>query len=143
MIVSQLLSEKGPELHSVNDEHEINKVIQTLAKKRIGLVVVTDNLDQIKGVLSERDIVRALGKYGPKILKWPAKRLMSKDLITCQMEATISEVMHKMTENRIRHLPILNDEKLIGIISIGDVLKNRLQELENEGAMLRQYISNG
>jgi CBS domain-containing protein len=143
MIVSQLLSEKGPELHSVNDEHEINKVIQTLAKKRIGLVVVTDNLDQIKGVLSERDIVRALGEFGSKILQWPAKRLMSEDLITCQIEATISEVMHKMTENRIRHLPILNDEKLIGIISIGDVLKNRLQELENEGAMLRQYISNG
>ena len=143
MIVSQLLSEKGPELHSVNDEHEINKVIQTLAKKRIGLVVVTDNLDQIKGVVSERDIVRALGEFGSKILQWPVKRLMSKDLITCQIEATISEVMHKMTENRIRHLPILNDEKLIGIISIGDVLKNRLQELENEGAMLRQYISNG
>jgi len=143
MIVSQLLSEKGPELHSVNDEHEINKVIQTLAKKRIGLVVVKDNLDQIKGVVSERDIVRALGEFGSKILKWPTKRLMSKDLITCQIEATISEVMHKMTENRIRHLPILKDEKLIGIISIGDVLKNRLQELENEGAMLRQYISNG
>ena len=106
-------------------------------------MVVTDNLDQIKGVLSERDIVRALGEFGSKILQWPAKRLMSKDLITCQIEATISEVMHKMTENRIRHLPILNDKKLIGIISIGDVLKNRLQELENEGAMLRQYISNG
>ena len=143
MIVSQLLSEKGPELHSVNDEYEINKVIQTLAEKRIGLVVVTDNLDQIKGVVSERDIVRALAEFGPKILKWPTKKLMSRDLITCQIESTINEVMHKMTEKRIRHLPIMNGEKLIGIISIGDVLKNRLQELENEGAMLRQYILNG
>ena len=114
-----------------------------MAEKRIGLVVVTDNLDQIKGVVSERDIVRALGKFGPKILKWPTKKLMSRDLITCQIESTINEVMHKMTEKRIRHLPIMNGEKLIGIISIGDVLKNRLQELENEGAMLRQYILNG
>ncbi|MAV87270.1 MAG: inosine-5-monophosphate dehydrogenase [Rhodospirillaceae bacterium] len=143
MVVSQLLSGKSKELYSVYAEDEINEVIQTLAGEKIGLVVVTTNLNEISGVVSERDIVRALANTGPEILEWPAKRLMSRDLITCQMETAIGEVMHKMTELRIRHLPVLSGKKLIGIISIGDVLKNRLQELENEGAMLREYILNG
>ena len=112
-----------------------------LTKKRIGALIVSNDGAEILGIISERDIVRALAASGDKALAQPVAERMSKAVITCAADDSIAKLMSLMTEKRIRHLPVLNGGKLGGMISIGDVVKFRLQEVEAEADAMRELIS--
>ena len=143
MIVSQILREKGHDVYTVFKEFSVKEVSAPLAEKRIGAVVVTDQADAVEGIISERDVVRGLAQHGSSILDKKVEELMTKNVITHGLDDHIDDLMQEMSKSRIRHLPILDDGKLVGVISIGDVVKNRVEELEAEGNMLRDYIATG
>ena len=143
MIVSHILKSKGGEVYTVSKETTIIEVSCLLAAKRIGAIVIISKSRSVEGILSERDIVRGLSTFGAKVLDMPVKDLMTKSVITHGLESQIDEVRREMTSSRIRHVPILDDGKLVGLISIGDVVKNRVEELQAEGDMLREYIASG
>ena len=143
MIVSQILREKGHDVYTVFKEISVKEVSALLAEKRIGAVVVTDQADAVEGIISERDVVRGLAQHGSSILDKKVEELMTKNVITHGLDDHIDDLMQEMSKSRIRHLPILDDGKLVGVISIGDVVKNRVKELEAEGNMLRNYIATG
>jgi CBS domain-containing protein len=143
MIVSQILREKGHDVYTVFKEISVKEVLALLAEKRIGAVVVTDQADAVEGIISERDVVRGLAQHGSSILDKKVEELMTKNVITHGLDDHIDDLMQEMSKSRIRHLPILDDGKLVGVISIGDVVKNRVEELEAEGNMLRDYIATG
>jgi CBS domain-containing protein len=143
MIVSQILKRKGSQVYTVAKKTPIAEVARLLASKRIGATVVIDQNNSVEGIISERDIVSGLSSYGAKVLDMPVEELMTKNVITRGIESQIDELRLEMTNSRIRHLPILDDGKLVGLISIGDVVKNRVEELQAEGDMLREYILSG
>ena len=143
MIVSQLLKSKGFQVYTVSEETNIIEISRILSEKRIGVAVIINESKNVIGILSERDIIRGLSKYGEKVLDMPSKALMTKNVITIGLDSHIDDLMREMTNSRIRHMPIVEDEKLVGLISIGDVVKNRVEELQAEGDMLRDYISSG
>ena len=143
MIVSQILREKGHDVYTVFKEISVKEVSALLAEKRIGAVVVTDQADAVEGIISERDVVRGLAQHGSSILDKKVEELMTKNVITHGLDDHIDDLMQEMSKSRIRHLPILDDGKLVGVISIGDVVKSRVEELEAEGNMLRNYIATG
>ena len=143
MIVSQILKSKGSQVHTVSRTASIMEVSCLLASKRIGATVIIDQNGLVEGIISERDIVRGLANYGAKVLDMPVEDLMTRNVITRGAESQIDELRREMTNSRIRHLPILDNGKLVGLISIGDVVKNRVEELKAEGDMLRDYIATG
>ena len=143
MIVSQLLKSKGSQVYTVSEETNIIEISRILSEKRIGVAVIINKSKNVIGIISERDIIRGLSKYGEKVLDMPSKALMTKNVITIGLDSHIDDLMREMTNSRIRHMPIVEDEKLVGLISIGDVVKNRVEELQAEGDMLREYIASG
>lgn len=140
MQVAQILKGKASGVVTIRPEATIAEAVQTLMQKRIGAVVVTNQEGHLAGILSERDIVRGLAEKGTALLNTPVAGLMTRTLVTCSPTDTLEDIMREMTSRRFRHLPVLKDGELLGIVSIGDVVKNRLDELESESTMLRQYI---
>ena len=143
MIVSQILKSKGGQVYTVSKETTIIEISRLLASNRIGAAVIVDGNGSVEGIISERDIVCGISKYGAKVLDMPAEDLMTKNVIMRGTESHINELMLEMSNSRIRHMPILDDGELVGLISIGDVVKNRVEELQAEGDMLREYIATG
>ncbi|MZR30231.1 CBS domain-containing protein [Sneathiella litorea] len=143
MNVASILKVKGNDVITASPSDSIAAVSQVLGEKRIGAVLVVDTSQKLCGVLSERDIVRGLSEAGEGCLDLRATDLMTSDLVTTSPSETIDNVMALMTEKRIRHLPVLEDGKLAGFISIGDVVKCRMDEVEREAAALRDYIATG
>lgn len=141
MQVSVLLQTKGSEVVTVAPVTPVREVLTVLAEHRIGAVVVSGDHSHIDGVLSERDVVVALAERGPGALDEPASRIMSTEVITCVPETTVEELMSTMTERRVRHVPVLVDGRLSGVISIGDVVKDRISGLEFETKVLHDYIA--
>ncbi|MCU1454329.1 MAG: hypothetical protein JWN46_2475 [Acidimicrobiales bacterium] len=142
MQVSVLLQAKGATVVTVAPDATTAEVAATLTEHRIGAVVVSADGAHIDGVLSERDIVRALADRGAAALDEPASALMTADVFTCAPETTVEQLMALMTERRFRHVPVLVDGALAGMISIGDVVKDRISDLEHETQALHSYISN-
>mgnify|MGYP001146925449 FL=1 len=132
MQVSVLLQSKGTEVVTVRPEASIAEVAIVLAEHRIGAVVVTDDGRAIDGVLSERDIVRALARPDDGMLAATARSLMTAEVVTCQPDTTVEELMATMTDRRIRHVPVLVDGAMVGLVSIGDVVKHHIATLEHE-----------
>lgn len=143
MQVSGLLAVKGDEVVTVSPDDTAAEVVATLASKRIGAVVVTDDERHIAGVLSERDVVRALADGGAEALEQPASSLMTTEVFTCEPATTVEQLMSLMTERRIRHVPVLVDGCLAGLVSIGDVVRDRIADLETESQVLHDYIAHG
>lgn len=143
MLVKNILAEKGSEVVTMGPERSLADAVNLLAEKRIGAVVVTKGADRIAGILSERDIVRMLGAQGPSVLQKPLSSAMTSKVKVCHEENSIHDVMEIMTAGRFRHLPVERDGKLIGIISIGDVVKKRIEEVEHEAQEIRNYIAAG
>jgi CBS domain-containing protein len=139
--VSDVLSGKGFEVVTVTPEQSIDSAAKLLTEKRIGAAPVLDPQKQLIGILSERDIIRGLAREGDAVLAFPVERLMTREVKTCGLDETIVELMEVMTDRRIRHLPVIQDGVLRGIISIGDVVKQRLSEAQFELEQLRKYIS--
>ncbi len=143
MKVNAMLAAKGDKVVTVQPDATIATVVQMLKLEGIGALVVSDDGTRILGIISERDVVRALVDHGEEILKMRVSELMTRSVKTCEPDANIKDVMVEMTRSRFRHLPVERNGKLCGIISIGDVVKNRLEELEAEASVLRDYIVGG
>jgi CBS domain-containing protein len=140
MNVGRIIDEKGRDVVTMPPEVSLAEVAATLAEKRIGAVLVVEN-DQIRGILSERDIVRALARHGAEALRKLAVDCMTPRVVTCRPEDTIHDLMQKMTAGRFRHVPVVENGKLAGIVSIGDVVKRRIEEVEREAEQIREYIA--
>lgn len=127
---------------SVKPTDRVQDVTRMLAKHRIGAVIVSRDGDIVDGILSERDIVRALGTRGVEVLESKAEDLMTPTVIGCKPEDTALSVLEKMTEGRFRHMPVIENNRMVAVISIGDVVKARIAEVQNENAALTDMISN-
>jgi CBS domain-containing protein len=140
MLIGQILMAKGGDVVATGPQATIKEVVALLRAKGIGAVVVTDGQGELCGIISERDLARGLADHGAALLDMQVHQLMTADVITCSPGDGVEKLMQTMTEGRFRHLPVVEDGKLAGIISIGDVVKHRLQELEHETHMLQDYI---
>ena len=140
MTVARIISEKGRNVVTTSAKVTLADIAATLSEKRIGAVVVMEK-DAIKGIVSERDIVRAVAKHGGAGLQMAAAEWMTSKVVTCRLEDTINDVMQKMTSGRFRHLPVVENGKLVGIVSIGDVVKRRIEDVEREADQIREYIA--
>ena len=143
MKVATILGEKGVEVVITKPDATLLDIVETLRKHRIGCIVVGDGKDGIAGIVSERDVVRAIAASGADILKSPVSRCMTRKVVTCQKSDTIDTIMAKMTDGHFRHMPVIEDGKLVGLISIGDVVKLRIKEAEMEASAMRDYIATG
>jgi CBS domain-containing protein len=141
MTVAQILNAKGRAVITAQPGDTVLTVAQTLAGKKIGAVVIVDAQGRIGGIVSERDIVRAVALGGPKALDKPIKEFMTSSVRTCAPRDTEAELMSLMTEHRVRHLPVVENGKLGGMISIGDVVKYRIEEIEREAEEMKSYIA--
>jgi CBS domain-containing protein len=143
MYVRDILSTKGDRIITTKPDAKIEATTQLLAKHRIGAILVTDAADRIAGIISERDIVRGLAKHGAAVAQLSVNDLMTRDVHTCAPNDTIADIMGVMTAQRFRHLPVLDEDRLVGIVSIGDVVKYRLDETKLEVESLRDYVLAG
>ncbi|MCP5432604.1 MAG: CBS domain-containing protein [Alphaproteobacteria bacterium] len=143
MTVKMILKEKGRSVVTVLGGHTMEEATRVLQEKRIGAAIVVDAAGRVVGVLSERDIVRAIATDGVASLSRPLREFMTREVHTCTPEDTLDSVMGKMTGRRIRHLPVMEAERLAGIISIGDVVKMKIAASEHEAEALKQYIVAG
>ncbi|HEX2256405.1 MAG TPA: CBS domain-containing protein [Afifellaceae bacterium] len=140
MTVRRILDEKGRDVVTCRAGATLSEIVDTLTGHRIGAVVITEG-ERIRGIVSERDVVAALAAHGPAALDQPAEDCMTEEVTTCTPSESIHELMQKMTEGRFRHIPVVEDGRLAGIVSIGDVVKRRIEEVEREAAQMREYIA--
>ena len=141
MTVARILAEKGREIFTTQPHRNLREVIELLAAKGVGAVVITDASMTVLGILSERDVVRAIARDGAAALADQVSRYMTPKVTTVTREATIDHLMETMTEGRFRHLPVVEDGRLIGIVSIGDVVKRHVSAIDSERQALREYIA--
>ena len=140
MHVRAILQAKGNAVVTTRPEATIAETSRLLVERRIGAVIVLDGAGTIVGVLSERDIVAGIAAHGARVTAMSVAELMTRDVVLCLPDATVEEVMAMMTNRRIRHLPVVEQGKLLGIVSIGDAVKSRLDEAALEVDSLRQYV---
>jgi len=143
MLVKHIFKQKDDRIITVEPGDTVAAAAEVLKRENIGAVMVSGPDGALSGILSERDIVRAMPQHGPDIFKLTVEQLMTRDVVTCSSEDRINDLMKKMTAGRFRHLPVMDGDRLTGIISIGDVVKSRLEELEAEASQLRDYIASG
>jgi CBS domain-containing protein len=144
VLIEHILHHKGHDVATIPADAPVAEAVAALRERNVGALVVTGAAGQatgIAGIISERDIVRALDD--PGALARPVSDLMSTDLATCAPQATVDELMRLMTDRRIRHIPVLDEGRLAGIVSIGDVVKSRIDELQTETETLHEYLSSG
>ncbi len=140
MTVKTILSRKGTNVVTIEPTATLSHAVRLLAEHRIGAVLITGPDRQVVGILSERDIVRALAARGPTSLDEPVGQVMTRKVVTCTESETVGAIMELMTDGKFRHLPVVERGRLAGVISIGDVVKYRLSEMEHESNALREYI---
>jgi CBS domain-containing protein len=140
MTVKTVLIHKGRDVITIEPTATLETAIATLARRRIGALVVLGADQRVIGIVSERDVVRALSEQGDAAIKKPLAQVMTREVITCSEADTMNEIMERMTTGKFRHIPVVEQGRLVGIVSIGDVVKHRLNEMEAESAALRDYI---
>jgi CBS domain-containing protein len=143
MTVQHILADKGTAVVTIEPEATLADAAAMLSSKKIGAVVVSADGATVAGILSERDIIRSLTNEGGSALEAKVSRYMTADVVTCSRGADMDHLMQVMTHGKFRHVPVVEDGTLIGIVSIGDVVKYRLAEIEAEHQALKQYISTG
>jgi len=141
MTVKSILNEKGRDVFTMGPNDVLSDAIEALAERRIGALVVTNGDRKIVGILSERDIVRAIARDGRDAIDQPVRQVMTPKVNICNENHTINEVMEIMTRGRFRHLPVEKNGMLDGIISIGDVVKRRIEDVEREAEEIKAYIA--
>ncbi len=139
MTVRAILNTKGHQISYVDPDAKLLAAVAMLGQRRIGAVLVMKD-QKLQGILSERDIVRVLGERGADVLGEPVGEVMTRKVVTCRETDTVSYIMETMTTGKFRHLPVLDGDKVVGLISIGDVVKWRVQEYEHEQQALHDYI---
>ncbi len=140
MTVKIILSGKGGDVISIEPTATLETAVKTLAEHSIGALLVLGPDRRVIGILSERDIVRALGEQGADVLAQPLAQVMTRKVVTCGQTETVGTVMERMTTGKFRHVPVVEQDQVVGIISIGDVVKHRLHEIEQKSAALCDYI---
>lgn len=143
MHIRQLLRHKGPDVATIDGGESVRAAIALLAEKGIGALVISADGRRIDGILSERDIARGLHERGAGLLGDPVSAVMTAEVHTCEPDASVHDLAQLMTDRRVRHVPVVEDGDLVGIVSIGDVVKARLDELEAERKQLVDYIQTG
>jgi CBS domain-containing protein len=141
MNVAAILRQKGRAVTTVSPSVTLLDVANKLAAKRIGAIVVVGARGEVAGIISERDIIRSLSDGGSECLARPVSEIMTRQVVTCQETDTLDELMAMMTAKRFRHLPVVTDKALVGIISIGDVVKHHVAEVKMEATAMRDYIT--
>jgi CBS domain-containing protein len=141
MTVKAILSRKGGDVVTIAPTASLSAAVKLLAERRIGALIVTGPDNRVAGILSERDIVRTLGERGPAALEDNVAAVMTRKVTTCTEADTISVIMERMTAGKFRHVPVVDQGRLAGVISIGDVVKYRLEEVGRESDALREYIA--
>ena len=143
MQISQLLRHKGREVATIPGSESVRTALGLLAEKGIGALVVSTDGRHVEGIVSERDVARGLHEHGAGLLAEPVSSLMTAQVHTCRPNASVHELAQTMTDHRVRHVPVVDDDgALVGIVSIGDVVKARLDELESEQKHMVDYIQN-
>ena len=140
MTVKAILSTKGSDVTTTEPTTTLESAIGILAARGIGALVVLGADQRVIGILSERDVIRALAERGAGALTEPLARVMTRKISTCTQSDAVNSIMEQMTAGKCRHVPVVEQERLVGIVSIGDVVKSRVQEMEQESAALRDYI---
>jgi CBS domain-containing protein len=139
MTVRAILDSKGHNIQSVEPQAKLASAIKILGERKIGAVLVM-SAGHIEGILSERDIVRVLGERGAAVLEEPVGAVMTRKVISCKQSDTVAAIMEMMTDGKFRHLPVVEGDRVVGLISIGDIVKWRVREYEMEQEALREYI---
>jgi CBS domain-containing protein len=143
MNIAQILKAKGRAVATVRPDAPLSEIIARLAQKRIGAIVVVGDNGEVAGIISERDIIRRLAEHGEAALNEPVSLSMTSSVVSCQGTSTIDEIMEVMTQGRFRHVPVIEDGSLVGIVSIGDIVKNHIAEVEMEVTAMRGYFATG
>lgn len=141
MTVKAILDAKGRDVVTVRPEASITEAMRLLAERRIGALVVTDDAGRVRGIVSERDIVALIAREGAPALERLVSEIMTRKVRVCDEHHTVNQVMEMMTKHRFRHLPVEKDGRLDGIVSIGDVVKQRIEDIEREANEIRNYIA--
>ena len=139
MTVRAILDTKGHNVQSVEPDAKLSAAVKILGERKIGAVLVMSQ-GRIEGILSERDIVRVLGERGAAVLEEPVSAVMTRKVVSCKQSDTVAAIMEMMTLGKFRHLPVLEEDRVVGLISIGDIVKWRVREYESEQEALRDYI---
>ena len=143
MNVETILQNKGRAVATIRPEDTVAAAVDALVARNIGALVASDDGETVDGIISERDLVHALAHHGSGLLALTVAEVMTRPAITCEPSESVGELMAEMTNRRIRHLPVVRKGRLCGIVSIGDVVKNRLDEIEFEAKSLRSFIAGG
>jgi CBS domain-containing protein len=143
MRIADLLRHKGSEVASVLPELSVSGLIEDLARANVGAMVVVDASGALVGIVSERDVVRRLNERGAELLHAPVSEIMTTSVVTCGSGEGVDSLAAIMTERRIRHMPVVDGGQLVGIVSIGDVVRSRIQQLESDREQLESYIAQG
>jgi CBS domain-containing protein len=141
MTVKAIVSRKGSDVVTIEPTVDLAAAVKLMSERHIGAVVIIDGDRRVAGILSERDIVRALARRGPAVLGETVEAVMTRKVVTCALGDTVGAIMGHMTSGKFRHLPVVEEGRLAAIISIGDVVKHRLEEVERESDALREYIA--
>jgi CBS domain-containing protein len=143
MNVATILRNKGNAIETIRPDWSVSQACARLTELRIGALVVSEDGRQVDGIISERDVIRHITRAGADILDLQISDIMIHEVVTCTSEDNIAHLMETMTEHRIRHLPVAEDNELIGLVSIGEVVKHRIRETEHEAEALKAYIAAG
>ena len=140
MTVSVILAHKGRDVVTIDPAESLARAVTLLAEKRIGAAIVLGADRRIAGIISERDVVRALAARGAAVLDEPISGTMTRKVVTCNENETVASIMERMTAGKFRHVPVVDQGRLVGLVSIGDVVKHRVHEMESDSVAMRDYI---
>lgn len=143
MLVKEILKAKGEQVFTVSPDVNVREAARLLHEKRVGALVVMDGQERVAGILSERDVVRLVAEAGSAALERPVRTCMTADVIYARPTETVDAMLARMTDRRIRHLPVCEDDRLLGVLSIGDLVKAKIGEAEAEAQGLKSYIAAG
>jgi len=143
MNVATILKAKGRSVTTARPDQSLSEVASKLSSRKIGAVVVVGESGAVVGIISERDVIRAIAERGAAALDMQVSRFMTRDVVTCSETSLVDEMMEMMTSGRFRHLPVVEDGALVGIVSIGDVVKNHVATVEMEVSAMRSYLATG
>ena len=139
MNVQTILGDKGTEVATISAQSTVSEAVKVLGERKIGALPVVDG-EEIAGIMSERDVIYSLRDHGADVLDWPISRVMSAPAVTVDPSTPVLSALALITQRRIRHLPVVANGRLVGIVSIGDLVKHRIERIENEAAAMREYI---
>ena len=143
MIIGQILKSKTRGVMTARPDDTVHEISLRLASRKIGAIVIVGDSGQVVGIISERDIIRLIAEHGAEALKMPVSSGMTRGVVSCTRSCTIEEIMDTMTRGRFRHLPVIEDDVLVGIVSIGDVVKHHTAEVELEVTAMKGYLATG